>query len=52
MLAEGLPGGGDLSRISNQQVFLSALMRKVKDGSTLTDPVKLMNLANAAAEGR
>lgn len=43
-------GGGDLSRISNQQVFLSALMRKVKDGSTLTDPVKLVNLANAAAD--
>ena len=46
---KGLSTGSDLQRISNQQVFLAALMRKVKDSSTLTDPVKLVNLANAAA---
>lgn len=46
----GLAGGGDLQRISNQQVFLSALARKLKDGSTLSDPSKLLALANAALD--
>ncbi|MGO1434610.1 MAG: LCP family glycopolymer transferase [Canibacter sp.] len=46
----GVGDGGDTSRISNQQVFLSALMRKVQDGSTLADPVKVYGLAKAAIE--
>jgi LCP family protein required for cell wall assembly len=46
----GVGDGGDTSRISNQQVFMSALMRKVKDGSTLSDPVKVYGLAKAAVE--
>jgi LCP family protein required for cell wall assembly len=46
----GLSTGSDLQRISNQQVFLSALMRKVKDSATLGNPVELVNLASAAAD--
>ena len=42
--------GSDLGRISSQQVFLSALVRKIKDDSTLTDPAKLYGLASAATE--
>ena len=44
----GVGDGSDLSRISNQQVFLSALVRKVKSSETLTDPVKVYGLAKAA----
>ncbi|MBI5159864.1 MAG: LCP family protein [Micrococcales bacterium] len=46
---KGLAAGSDLARISNQQVFLSAMMRQVKSSTTLTDPVKLYNLATTAA---
>jgi LCP family protein required for cell wall assembly len=46
----GLAEGSDLARISNQQVFLSALMRQVKSSETLTNPIKLYGLATAAAE--
>ncbi|MFE9612702.1 LCP family protein [Streptomyces sp. NPDC006012] len=42
--------GGDLSRISLQQQFLSALMRKLKGNSTLTSPTKMLKLANAGTE--
>jgi LCP family protein required for cell wall assembly len=44
----GVGDGSDLSRISNQQVFLSALVRKLKSEGTLTNPVTLYNLAKAA----
>ena len=44
----GVGDGSDLSRISNQQVFLSALVRKVKSSETLTDPLKVYGLAKAA----
>lgn len=44
----GVGDGSDLSRISNQQVFLSALVRKVKSAETLTDPLKVYGLAKAA----
>jgi LCP family protein required for cell wall assembly len=44
----GVADGSDLGRISNQQVFLSALARKVKSEGTLTDPLKLYSLAKAA----
>ena len=44
----GVGDGSDLGRISNQQVFLSALVRKLKSAETLTDPVKVYGLAKAA----
>jgi LCP family protein required for cell wall assembly len=45
----GVGDGSDLGRISNQQVFLSALVRTLKDGNTLSDPTKLFGIAKAAA---
>jgi len=44
----GVGDGSDLGRISNQQVFLSSLVRKLKSSETLTDPVKLYRIAKAA----
>jgi LCP family protein required for cell wall assembly len=44
----GVGDGSDLTRISSQQVFLSSLVRQVKDSSTLTDITKLYGLAGAA----
>ncbi len=44
----GVGDGSDLARISSQQVFLSALLRKITSGDTLTDPVTLYRLASAA----
>jgi LCP family protein required for cell wall assembly len=44
----GVADGSDLGRISNQQVFLSALARKIKSEGTLTNPLKLYSLAKAA----
>ncbi|SEA85179.1 LCP family protein [Leifsonia sp. 21MFCrub1.1] len=44
----GVGDGSDLGRISNQQVFLSALARKVVDGGVLSNPVQLYALAKAA----
>jgi LCP family protein required for cell wall assembly len=41
--------GSDLTRISSQQVYLSALVRKLKSADTLSDPAKLLGLANVAA---
>jgi anionic cell wall polymer biosynthesis LytR-Cps2A-Psr (LCP) family protein len=46
----GVGDGSDLGRISNQQVYLSALVRTVRSGGVLTDPVKLYGLAEAAAK--
>lgn len=45
----GVGDGSDLSRISNQQVFLTSLVRKVKSAGVLSNPVQLYSLANAAA---
>jgi LCP family protein required for cell wall assembly len=45
----GVGDGSDLSRISNQQVFLTSLVRKIKSDGVLTNPVRLYSLANAAA---
>ncbi|WP_155056219.1 LCP family protein [Streptomyces blattellae] len=42
--------GGDLSRIELQQQFLSSLMRKLKSNDTLTNPSKMIRLAEAATE--
>ncbi|MET0726090.1 MAG: LCP family protein, partial [Leifsonia sp.] len=44
----GVGDGSDLTRISNQQVFLSSLVRTIKSAETLTNPVKLYSLAKAA----
>lgn len=45
----GVGDGSDLGRISNQQVFLSSLVRTIKSAGTLTNPVKVYSLAKAAA---
>jgi LCP family protein required for cell wall assembly len=45
----GIGDGSDLSRISNQQVFMSSLFRKIKSQGVLTNPVYLYSLASAAA---
>ncbi|MGW2230184.1 LCP family protein [Streptomyces formicae] len=42
--------GGDLSRIELQQQFLSSLMRKLSSGDTLTNPKKMIELAEAGTE--
>ncbi|MBX3090927.1 MAG: LCP family protein [Cryobacterium sp.] len=46
----GVNGGTDLARISNQQVFMSALVRQAKAASTLSDPIKVYGLAKAAVD--
>ena len=45
----GVGDGSDLARISNQQVFLTSLLRKVKNEGVLTNPIYMYSLANAAA---
>jgi LCP family protein required for cell wall assembly len=44
----GVGDGSDLSRISNQQVFLTSLMRKLKDEGALANPFKTFQLGTAA----
>lgn len=46
----GLRNGSDLARISNQQAFLSSLVRVIKSDGTLTNPIRLYSLAKAAAD--
>ena len=45
----GVGDGSDTTRISNQQLFLSALMRKIKSEGTLTNLLTIYKLASAAA---
>ncbi len=45
----GVGDGSDLGRISNQQVFLSSLVRTIKSADTLANPIKVYALAKAAA---
>ena len=45
----GVGDGSDLARISNQQVFLTSLLRKVKNEGVLNNPIYLYSLASAAA---
>jgi len=40
--------GGDLGRIRMQQMFISSLIKKVMSAGTLSDPVTLYRLADAA----
>jgi len=44
----GVGDGSDLGRISNQQVYMSALMRKVQNEGVLTDFAKLYGIAQVA----
>ena len=46
----GIGDGSDLGRVSNQQLFLSALVRKIKTPETLGNPVKDYELAKAVAK--
>jgi LCP family protein required for cell wall assembly len=46
----GVGDGSDLNRISSQQVFLSALIRKVKSEEVLTNPLTMYSLAKAATQ--
>ncbi|MGG7463045.1 LCP family protein [Plantibacter sp. YIM 135347] len=46
----GFGDGSDLGRIGAQQTFLSALARKVKSAGTLSNPIALFNLADAATK--
>jgi LCP family protein required for cell wall assembly len=41
---------GDLDRIKAQQQFLASLMRKMSSSDTLTNPAKLLTLAEAATK--
>lgn len=43
----GVGNGSDLGRISNQQVFMSALMRKITGEGVLGNPITLYKLATA-----
>jgi LCP family protein required for cell wall assembly len=45
----GVGDGSDTTRVSNQQLFLAALMRKIKSEGTLTNPLTIYALAKAAA---
>lgn len=46
----GVGDGSDVSRISNQQVFMSALMRQMRSAETLSNPMKVYSLAKAGFE--
>lgn len=46
----GVGDGSDTSRINNQQVFMSALVRKLKSAETLSDPIKVYSLAKAGID--
>ena len=46
----GIGNGGDLGRIQMQQMFVSSLIKKVMSAGTLSDPVTLYLLADAATK--
>ena len=46
----GVGDGSDLTRIDNQQVFLTSMVRKIMDENVLTNPIRLYSLATAAAQ--
>jgi LCP family protein required for cell wall assembly len=45
-----LADGGDLGRIKAQQGFLSSLTRKIKDDGTLSNPAKMLNIADTVTQ--
>lgn len=46
----GVGDGGDTSRISNQQMFMSALVKQLKGAATLSNPLMVYNLAKAGVQ--
>lgn len=46
----GVGNGGDLGRIELQQEFLSSLIQKVESQGTLSNPLKLYDIANTATQ--
>jgi LCP family protein required for cell wall assembly len=46
----GVGDGSDLGRISDQQLFLSSLLRKITSAGVLSNPLTMYNLANAAIQ--
>lgn len=46
----GIGNGGDLGRIQMQQMFVSSLIKKVMSSGTLSDPITLYRLADAATK--
>ena len=44
----GFGDGSDLGRSAAQHLFLASMLRQMESASTLTNPVKVLNLANAA----
>ncbi|GAA3765815.1 LCP family protein [Microbacterium kribbense] len=49
-IRHGIGDGSDLNRISNQQQFMSSLVRKLQSGGVLGDPTKLFSLATTAVQ--
>ena len=47
-MRHGIGDGSDLGRISNQQQFMSSMVRKLQSESVLADPSVLLNLATTA----
>ncbi|MDF2990205.1 MAG: transcriptional regulator [Microbacterium sp.] len=46
----GIGDGSDLGRISNQQQFMTSLVRKVRSEGVLSDPAAMLRLAYAATD--
>lgn len=46
----GVGNGSDVSRISNQQIFMSSLVRQLQSAETLTNPAKVFGLAKAGLQ--
>jgi LCP family protein required for cell wall assembly len=49
-MRHGIGDGSDLGRISNQQQFMSSLVRKLQSDSVLANPGVLFNLASTAID--
>ncbi|HET8927756.1 MAG TPA: LCP family protein [Microbacterium sp.] len=49
-IRHGIGDGSDLSRISNQQQFMSSLVRKLQSEEVLSNPATLFNLANTVVQ--
>ena len=47
-IRHGIGDGSDLGRISNQQQFMSSMVRKLQSDSVLANPATLFNLASTA----
>ncbi|WP_438354293.1 LCP family protein [Microbacterium sp. CJ88] len=49
-IRHGIGDGSDLGRISNQQQFMSSLVRKLQNQSVLTNPTTLFGIATTAMQ--